>query len=465
MIVALVVLWSAVPMAGPVDASAPAGWTPTGSTTPVHDPTIVREGDTWYLFSTWSRLPVRRSTDLAHWTDVGVVFPDGLPSWVTATLPPGLDDHVWAPDVAYFSGRWHLYYSKAKFATQDAVIGLATSPTLDPEAPGYGWVDHGLVVRSEPGDPVTAIDPSVVIDEAGDPWLTWGSFWEGIVIQRLDPATGLLQPDAARVTLAAREPWWYGVEGAQVFRRDGWWWLQVSFGFCCRGVDSFYAVHLGRSRSITGPYVDLAGVPMTDGGGTLLIGSYGDRIGNGHGTIFEADPGRWYLVHHYYDGANAGVPTLGFTPLVDLDGWPIGTDPEFTPSPDPAPLVPGTWHLVGYRESGPAHPSDDVVLGLRADGTVAEGGTWRVSGQVLEIRDVPITGAFGLPAVRTWRTLVDTTGDLALGRDERTAGVRLTRIGPPPPVEPATTTAPITTAPPASVVTLGPGVVGPSFTG
>lgn len=289
----------------------------TGAVAPVHDPTIVRDGDTWWAFSTGPRLPILRSDDLEHWTAAGEVFADGLPGWLTARIPTGPD--VWAPDISFFGGRWHLYYAKAVFGTPDAVIGLATNATLDPDDPDYAWVDEGPIVQSTPADTLVAIDPNVVHDD-GTPWLAWGSFWDGIAIAPLDPSTGRLVDGVAPTILATRDPWWLGVEGVSIVERDGWWWLFASFGLCCHGVDSRYSVHVGRSRSLTGPYVDLAGQPLTHNGGTLLIGSHGNQIGIGHGTVFDAGGGDWRLIHHYYDAASDGTPTLGITALADLDG-------------------------------------------------------------------------------------------------------------------------------------------------
>jgi hypothetical protein len=42
----------------------------------------------------------------------------------------------------------------------------------------------------------------------------------------------------------------------------------------CDGLSSTYNTRVGRS-TITGPYVDSDGVPMTNGGGTLVWGTHG----------------------------------------------------------------------------------------------------------------------------------------------------------------------------------------------
>lgn len=54
----------------------------------VHDPAIIRQGNTYYLFCTGHApggggiIPIRASKDLRHWTLSGAVF-DKLPDWAT----------------------------------------------------------------------------------------------------------------------------------------------------------------------------------------------------------------------------------------------------------------------------------------------------------------------------------------------------------------------------------------------
>ena len=80
------------------------------------------------------------------------------------------------------------------------------------------------------------------------------------------------------------------------------YYLFVSFDHCCRGVNSDYKVMVGRSRSLTGPYVDRAGKPMLEGGGTLVLAGAGTgRLrGPGHNAILRDGDKDWF-VHHYYD--------------------------------------------------------------------------------------------------------------------------------------------------------------------
>ena len=116
----------------------------------VHDPSMAKEGGTYYLFSTGDpagtigngNIQIRTSTDLRHWTYTGTVFAD-QPAWITAAL--GDIPNLWAPDISYFGGLWHLYYAGSSFGSNNSVIGLATTPTLDPHSPRYHWTDDGQV--------------------------------------------------------------------------------------------------------------------------------------------------------------------------------------------------------------------------------------------------------------------------------------------------------------------------------
>lgn len=206
---------------------------PVEGDTAVRDPHIAVEDGVYYLFSTGPEIPVRRSTDGRVWEEVGVVFPFGLPDW-TQSIAPG-QRSAWAPHVAHFERRWHLYYSVSTFGTWTSAIGLATSPTLDTDDPAYEWTDQGIVVGSEHNDTVAklrsggpeawnAIDPWIVQDDE-DRWLVWGSSAGGIYMRKVDPATGLLD-DAPVLRLARRERDDQRIEAANLVERDGMWYLR-----------------------------------------------------------------------------------------------------------------------------------------------------------------------------------------------------------------------------------------------
>lgn len=111
------------------------------------------------------------------------------------------------------------------------------------------------------------------------------------------------------------------VEAPFLYRHDGWWYLFASFDFCCKGAESSYYVVAGRSRQITGPYVDREGRPMMEGGGTVVIrGPFGEWRGPGHAAILR-DAASDYLYFHAYSAAT-GRPALHISPIVWEQGWP-----------------------------------------------------------------------------------------------------------------------------------------------
>ena len=325
----------APPPAAPPAAPAPAAPASinqrmSGDISRVHDPAIIREGDTYYLFATGQLaaktglLPWRTSKDLVHWTYRGAVLPD-LPAWATKTIPGSAG--LWAPDISYTGGEYRLYYSVSTFGKNRSAIGLATTLSLDPAKPGYGWTDRGLVFQSQPSDHFNAIDPNIFIDKSGRHWMSFGSFWSGIKMVELDPATGKPRPGPLQVHSLASRPPPGAVEAPFLIERGGFHYLFVSFEFCCRKANSTYYTVVGRSRDVLGPYLDREGRPMMQGGGLVVLHSDLDPTkrwrGPGHVAILR-DPGRDYIVYHAYDAENEGASTLRIQPLGwSADGWPV----------------------------------------------------------------------------------------------------------------------------------------------
>jgi arabinan endo-1,5-alpha-L-arabinosidase len=298
----------------------------TGDLTPVHDPVIAREGDTYYVFTTGGGS--RTSPDLVHWTAAPKLI-ETLPAW-TKQAVPGSGDY-WAPDISFVNGRWRLYYAVSTFGSNRSAIGLLTSPTLDPKKPGYGWRDDGLVLMSTKDSDFNAIDPNLVIDREGRQWLALGSFWSGLKLFRLDPATGKpLDPKAPPVAIA-RRPAPAGapapIEAPFIIDHGGYYWLTASYDYCCKGAQSTYYTVIGRARDVTGPYLGKDGSSMMQGGGTVFLRAdlpEHDRFrGPGHAGVLHDKDGSDYVVYHAYDKTNKGVPTLRIAPIRwGADGWP-----------------------------------------------------------------------------------------------------------------------------------------------
>jgi arabinan endo-1,5-alpha-L-arabinosidase len=326
---AMVLGWGcALPISNAIAETPPEVLQLEGDVSGIHDPVVIKEQDTYYLFCTGGRpgrgvIPIRISKDLRTWRAAGFAL-ETLPAWATNEIPRARN--AWAPDISHFNGKFHLYYSVSSFGSRNSAIGLATNKTLDPTSPDYHWVDEGLVLRSdEEKDDWNAIDPNIVIEDERNVWLSWGSFWSGIKMRRIDAATGKLSiADTTMHSLSSRprrKPIDGSVEAPTIIRHGNYWYLFVSFDRCCRGAESTYKVVVGRSLDIRGPYLDKTGTPMMEGGGSVVIEATGQTWrGPGHQTVLQ-DSGADYLLFHAYD-ATTGRPHLQISTMVWEDGWP-----------------------------------------------------------------------------------------------------------------------------------------------
>jgi len=298
-----------------------------------HDPVMIKTNDVYYLFATGRGIPVASSTDMVNWKSEGSVFSTPLP-WVNDSIVPGnrpLD--IWAPDISYHNGMYYIYYSVSSFGKNTSAIGVATNKTLDPLSPDFKWTDHGPIVNSiTVKNDWNAIDPNLVLDDEGTPWLNLGSFWSGILMVQLNKDLISLAKPEKWIALAGRyrsfrpedrkndNP---AIEAPFIFKKNNYYYLFVSFDRCCRGVKSDYNVVVGRSDKVTGPFIDKAGVDMRYGGGTQVVKGNADWPGVGHNSAYTFD-GVDYLIFHGYDAKDNGRSKLLIRQIIwDPEGWPI----------------------------------------------------------------------------------------------------------------------------------------------
>ena len=152
----------------------------------VHDPVMIRQNGTYYVFCTGMGISVFSSPDMKKWKKEEPVFAQ-VPQWAVEAIPT-FKGHIWAPDISYFNGQYQLYYSVSAFGKNTSCIGLATNRTLNPSDPAFRWIDHGKIIQSVPGESNwNAIDPNFIVDETGTPYLCFGSFWDGLKLVQLSP--------------------------------------------------------------------------------------------------------------------------------------------------------------------------------------------------------------------------------------------------------------------------------------
>ena len=296
-------------MAAPPATAYPNPGYVTGDTS-IHDPSLLVRASIspkYVLFGTgngtWT------STDRIRFTQRGQALPP-QPWWQNF-------GNFWAPDVSGHGIYW-MYYAVSTFGSQKSAIGLAKSWTGDPGT----FLDQGIVLQSKAGDPYNAIDPNLMVDASGRWWLTFGS--TGIYTMEVSPITG--KPTGSRPTVYHLAQRAVGgsraIEAPIILRHAGYYYLFVSFDYCCKGASSNYNVRVGRSTSPTGPYYGPAGVSMLDGGGGVVLQSHGNVRGPG-GQSAVQDSGRDILIYHYYDANRHGRPFLGINYIGwAANGWP-----------------------------------------------------------------------------------------------------------------------------------------------
>lgn len=342
----------------PLRISIPSG----GRVENCPDPTVIRgqqEGDTdWYMFCTADPLndqdkdaegqyrqrliPILRSTDLVEWTYVGDAL-TAPPSWAKP------DTDIWAPEAAFFGGKYYLYYTVVETVAGGSAIGVATSnspvgpwvqankPAVEPhEAPCCGesrrWV----------------YDSEILITDAGDKYIYYGSYFGGISVRKLSQDGLTSDPySQVEVTIANR------YEAPSIIKHGEYYYLLGSATNCCNGPLSGYSVFAGRSKDPWGPFVDREGVRLTTNrvGGTPVLGLNGNRwVGTGHNTVITDAGGQDWILYHAIDRTSpymAPAPT-GDLPvkrqvLMDaldwVDDWPVtrgGWGASDTDQPAPA---------------------------------------------------------------------------------------------------------------------------------
>jgi len=313
--------------------AAPVGTITPTRQTPVHDPVMIKEKDTYFLFCTGNGVSVYSSKDMNNWRKENSVF-QKTPDWVIQAIPRFRGNSIWAPDISYYDGKYYLFYAVSVFGKNISCIGLAINKTLDNNSPDYKWEDMGKIIQSVPGrDMWNAIDPNLIVDENKTPWLAFGSFWNGMKLVKLrDDLSAVAKPEQW-YTIASRprdskfadtSGGDAAIEAPFIFRKVKYYYLFVSWDYCCRGEKSDYKVVVGRSENVVGPYLDKNGVPMTRNGGTLLVQGDGKEwFGAGHNSVYTFGD-KDYIIYHGYDAKDRGRSKLIIRELQwDKDGWPV----------------------------------------------------------------------------------------------------------------------------------------------
>lgn len=282
------------------------------------DPSVIRANDGYfYLYSTETtkNVPIYRSKDLVNWVYMGTAFTAKTrPSW-----EPMSGRAIWAPEIRYFNGKYVLYYSWAIWGKPDEChIGVATA-----DSPLGPFTDHGCVINGKEIGVRNSID-QYYIEENGKKYMFWGSF-NGIYATELTDDGFAVKKKADGTPTLLKKVCNSRFEATNIYKKGDYYYLFVSIGSCCDGLNSSYRVGVGRSKDLLGPYVDDKGGDMLDGNFKLVVNKNNTWVGPGHNSILiQDDAGTEWMIYHGYKVATVDE---GRVVLLDRlqwssDGWP-----------------------------------------------------------------------------------------------------------------------------------------------
>jgi len=273
----------------------------------IHDPSTVMQCEgKFYTFGTGAG---------------GLTSDDGW-TWHSGAVRPGGGA---APDVIHIGDRYYLAYGSTGGGLNGGHAGTIHtmwSKTLDPKSPDFKFNDDSVVASSDGVEDCDAIDPSFLLDPTtGRLWLTYGTYFGYIRLVELDPKTGKRVAGNQAINIGI------DMEATDLIYRDGWYYLLGTHGTCCDGANSTYNIRVGRSKKVTGPYLDNMGIDMLKGGGKLVVAASGRFVGPGHfGRMDLGDGVEKFSCHYESDLNRSGRSVLDIRPLLWKDGWPVGGD-------------------------------------------------------------------------------------------------------------------------------------------
>ncbi len=354
----------------------------------VHDPSVVYDNGTYYIFG--SHMAWAKSTDLMNWEsfqmNINAEYPELFgrewEAYCKTASNPNLNGNLWAPDVIYNPNmeKYCLYMSVNGDDWNSVIVMLTADSIEGPYEYGGPVVYSGFNTDSHKVEltdvyqvlgedanltryqnikntKLNCIDPCVLFDDDGGLWMTYGSWFGGLYILKLDENTGLRDYETTYETVANESDAYYGYklhggfgvsgEGPYIIKKDGYYYLFVSYGGLV--ADGGYQMRIFRSESITGPYVDEAGNnavytrecnDLFEKVGVRIMGSYdwtGNReirVAQGHNSAYVAEDGKIYLIYHSrFAGGKNGIPEAHEVRVQQLfvneDGWLVAAPYEY----------------------------------------------------------------------------------------------------------------------------------------
>ena len=300
-------------------------------TNEVYDASWMKTSDgTYYLVST--EREVLKSRDFVNWQLAAHDFFDRQTlSEINRKWP-----RIWAPKIMDFDGKgdYRIYVAHNLDDLHSAIYVYRSSR---PEGP---YRDGRMITYGADTGIEDTIDPDVIRDpETGKWWLFFGSIGGNYRLELsadgLSAAPGAKPVHVAGLKRRDSLRRWCVYEGTSIVRHGDWWYFLAGAGeWWTRN----YRIVCGRSRSLTGTFVDRDGHPMTEGYAetVLMTRRDGRFFSPGHPSeMLETDSGRTYMFHFCnstLDWPKGRNPAQYFRPLVLAeilwtdDGWPYVKD-------------------------------------------------------------------------------------------------------------------------------------------
>ncbi|MDR0962681.1 MAG: arabinan endo-1,5-alpha-L-arabinosidase [Mediterranea sp.] len=350
----------------------------------VHDPSVRKVGDTYYMYSTdaiyFDRqlmrerrergdsipqvttgfIQVRRSNDLVNWEYVGWAFPE-IPheavDWVRGNADGRGAGNIWAPYMIPYKDKYRLYFCVSAFGRKDSYLGLAESSS--PEGP---WTQVGCVVKTNGSSVMNAIDPSVIVDSAtGRWWMHYGSYFGGLYCVELNPETGLTLKEGDQGHVVARRANYRqdNLEAPDIMYHPE---LKEYYLFTSYDpLQTTYNVRVGRSQVVEKDFTDFFGVALADTTNNFPILTAPYRFdnhpgwaGTGHCGVFTDGAGNYYMAHQGRLSPQNQMMVLHVRQMFFLpDGWPVVSPERYAGTPAHKfrmKDLPGDWEIIRVQE-------------------------------------------------------------------------------------------------------------------
>ncbi|PST46852.1 beta-xylosidase [Bifidobacterium callitrichos] len=421
-----------------------------------HDPDIVKANGKYYIFG--SHLAWLKSDDLINWTsfknnlstDYETIFKDIWTNWSKQSSNPDVKGNMWAPEVYWNKtmNKWCMYMS-INGANYRSAIVLLTADDIEGDwtyvgpvtYSGFEKVNAGKTdvwkvlgegadltrYTSQTDTGINAIDPYISEDDNGDLWMSFGSWFGGIWMFKLDPATGLRDYTTTYQTVANQSDAYYGIkiaggfgnsgEGNAIIHANDHWYLFLSYGGLAQ--TGGYQMRVFRSDKLTGPYVDekgntaistrAIGNNWQSENGVRLMSSIqwsgndnaNIEVAQGGNSLLTDDDGTMYVVYHSrFSGTGEKHEVRVHELLGTDDGWLVAAPYEYTGTKAAdtkytADDVAGDYEFVIHAQNtvfkGPKKVTDKtstdyrgvnkpIDITLATDGTVTgdKTGTWKL---------------------------------------------------------------------------------------